>query len=300
MNTQHRVTQNLVGIIRRAFLSIAVLGYTAVALAEGGPNTSISGAYVLWPDGMAVSDSIPASTGQGTEGTPQWFRFGAGARRSYSIEIFQLRENGINSPAQATLGAAFSDTNAATAVPFSDHSFADPSGGDFNPLALRRFSIKDLESNGRVFLKIVSALNYETSATQSFKIRVFDTTLVGVKALTVRTDTFVVLHNSSNQPAQISIHFYDQEGTLVGTTPLSLNARGSTEYRFAAKDAIYGGKQGSIEVTHDLSPGSLTGHIYISKVVTKTSGAADGKAAGKPAIQQFPLQESRSWGRGAF
>lgn len=77
-----------------------VAGVSSV-YAEGGPNTSPLTAYALWADGVAASDVIPPTTGLGTEGTPQWFWFAVSARRSYSLEIFQLREVGYEGAAMA-------------------------------------------------------------------------------------------------------------------------------------------------------------------------------------------------------
>ncbi len=269
-------------------LGLVLTCFVPGVLAEGGPNETIQAAYVLWPDGMAVTDSIPPTTGLGDAGTPQWFRFGGGARRSYSVEIFQLRENGINSPAQATLGAAFNNTSGTVAVPFDDLSFADPTGGDFNPPSIRRYSIRDLAASGPVFLKIISSLNFETGDTQTFRIRVLDTTLVGARVSTNGYDTFVALHNSGDYGVSIAIHFYNEAGTFIGTKTSSIGARGSAQIRYAQGDPTYGGLRGSIEVTHDGAPGSIVGQIYWYNSATQTFGP------------QLPLQESRSWGRGAY
>ena len=271
-----------------AALAAACLCVVPAALAEGGPNTTLKAAYVLWPDGMTVTDSIPPTTGLGSAGTPQWFRFGAGARRSYSVEIFQLREDGINSPAQATLGAAFSDLAGTAAVPFNDFSFADPSGGDFNPPSIRRYSLRDLATSGPVFLKIISSLNFETGETQTFRIRVVDTTLIGSRVSTNGYDTFVALHNSGDYGVSVAIHFYDEAGTFIGTKTSSIGARGSAQIRYAQGDSTYGGRRGSVEVTHDGAPGSVVGQIYWYNNATQSFGP------------QLPLQESRSWGRGSY
>jgi hypothetical protein len=271
-----------------AALGVALVCFAALSFAEGGPNTTLQASYVLWPDGMATTDSLPPSTGLGNEGTPQWFRFGAGARRSYSVEIFQLREDGFNSPAQATLSQAFSDLAGSVAVPFTDYSFADPSGGDFNPPSIRRYSIRDRATGGPVFLKVVSGLNYETNTTQTFRIRVFDTTLVGTRVSTVGYDAFVMLHNSGDYQVSASVHFYDEAGTFIGTQTRAINARGSVQLRYAHDDPTYGNLKGSVEVTHNGAPGSVVGHLYSFSFGLSQPGP------------QIPLLDSRSWGRGAY
>lgn len=275
-------------LVRAIAVGTGLLWAAAPAFGEGGANTSAQAAYVIWPDGVAVTDSIPPTTGISNEGTPQWFRFGSGARRSYSVEIFQLRENGINSPAQATLSAAFSDTTGTVPVTFSDLSFADPGGGDFNPPAIRRYVIRDVPVAGRVLLKIVSGLNGQTNQTQTFQLRVVDTTLIGTRVSTLGYDTFVALHNSGDYQVSASIHFYNEAGTFVGTQVRAINARGSVQLRYAQDDPTYGGLRGSVEVTHDGSPGSVVGHTYWYNPTTTQFGP------------QMELKASRSWGRGSF
>ena len=275
-------------LFRAVALGAGLLWAAAPAFGEGGANTSAQAAYVIWPDGVAVTDSIPPTTGISNEGTPQWFRFGSGARRSYSVEIFQLRENGYNSPAQATLTAAFSDTAGTVPVAFTDLSFADPGGGDYNPPAIRRYVVRDVPVAGRVMLRIASGLNFQTSATQTFQLRVIDTTLIGTRVSTLGYDTFVALHNSADYQVSASIHFYDESGAFVGTQVRAINGRGSVQVRYAQDDPTYGGRRGAVEVTHDGSPGSVVGHTYWYNPTTTQFGP------------QMELKASRSWGRGSF
>lgn len=275
-------------LLSLAFACIGCVAGVSSVCAEGGPNTSSDTAYALWADGLAVPDAIPPTTGLGTEGTPQWFWFAVGARRSYSLEIFQLREVAFEGAAMAKLGAAFADLRATVTVPFQDLSAADPRGGDYNPPVLRRYSFKDVSGTSSVFAKIISGANGETAETQSFKIRILDTTLVGVRVQTVNTDAYVAVHNSSDQPVSFSVHVYDDDGKLVGTRNGSMNARGSRQFVYSQTDPTYGGKRGSVEVSHNGAPGVLVGHVMWFNVNTKQYGP------------QMPLQESRSWGHGAY
>src|SRR5262249_51370573 len=146
-----------------------------------------------------------------------------------------------------------------------------------------RFSIRDLATSGPVFLKVVSDLNYETSDTQTFRIRVVDTTLLAARVSTNGYDTFVALHNSGDYTVSVAVHFYSEAGSFVGTQSGTINARGSLQLRYTQGDATYGGLRGSIEVTHNGAPGSVVGQTYWYNSATETFGP------------QQPLQESRSW-----